>query len=56
MDKMPKTLYAPTLYGRNGKPMGKSKGNYEDLPTKELYDLVKAHINEDQISLPLKEE
>lgn len=55
MDKMPKTLYAPTLYGRNGKPMGKSKGNYEDLPTQELYELVSSHINEDQISLPLKE-
>ena len=38
--KMPRTLYTPTLYGRNGLPMGKSKGNYEDLDIKHLMKIV----------------
>ena len=47
--KLPKTLYTPTLYGRNGKPMGKSKGNYEDIPTEELLSLVRKNPDSSEI-------
>lgn len=43
--KMPETLYTPTLYGRNGKPMGKSKGNYEDLPLEDLMKIATENSN-----------
>ena len=49
--KLPKTLYTPTLYGRNGKAMGKSKGNYEDIPTEQLLSLVINNSNETEIYL-----
>lgn len=49
--KMPMMLYAPTLYGRNGLPMGKSKGNYEDLDFLTLYNLVKKHPNDERLFL-----
>ena len=44
-----RTLYTPTLVGRNGLPMGKSKGNYEDLDFDFLLQLIgeqkdKSHV------------
>lgn len=38
--RMPKTLYTQALYGRNGKPMGKSKGNAEIIDYNLLKNLV----------------
>lgn len=46
---MPKTLYTPTLYGRNGRPMGKSKGNYEDIPVEDLLQIVKSNPNTKEV-------
>ncbi len=48
---LPKTLYTPTLYGRNGLPMGKSKGNYEDIDVEILLDFVKKYPNQETLYL-----
>lgn len=49
--KLPKTLYTPTLYGRNGKIMGKSKGNCEDISIEQLLSLIINNSNKTEIYL-----
>lgn len=39
-------LYTPALFGKNGLRMGKSRGNYEDVSTNVLIDLIKKNPND----------
>ena len=48
---LPKTLYTPTLYGRNNLPMGKSKGNYENIDTDILLEFLERYPNQEIIYL-----
>lgn len=49
--KNPDMLYTPTLYGKNNLPMGKSKGNYEDVEINSLYELVENNLDKEKIYL-----
>jgi len=49
--KMPKTLYTPIVLGKNGRVMGKSRGNTEVIDTKYLQKLVKKNKNKEYIKI-----
>lgn len=48
----PRTLYAPSIFGRNNLIMGKSKGNAENISLDKLIQLVIEHPSENQIRIP----
>jgi lysyl-tRNA synthetase class I len=51
--KLPKTLYAPTILGSDGRQMGKSKGNDVSIEIDDLVNLISSHDG-DKIIIPLK--
>ncbi|MFA5025737.1 MAG: hypothetical protein WC503_04490 [Candidatus Shapirobacteria bacterium] len=48
----PKTLYAPTIFGKNDLVMGKSKGNAENIGLDKLMQLVSESSQKEQIRIP----
>ncbi len=51
--KFPKTLYTPTLLGKNGEIMGKSKGNAESISISILIKTVIENKDAEKISFPV---
>lgn len=48
----PKTLYTPTIFGRNNMVMGKSKGNAENIGLDKLMQLILENPQSNQIQIP----
>ncbi|MFA6369168.1 MAG: hypothetical protein WCX20_02195 [Candidatus Shapirobacteria bacterium] len=48
----PKTLYAPTIFGRNNFVMGKSKGNSENIGLDKLIQLIQNNPKSEIIKIP----
>lgn len=48
----PRTLYTPTILGRNNLVMGKNKGNAENIGLDKLMQLIVENPTKDQIKIP----